>query len=124
MAASNPESTAAQRQFAAIAKVLTATPQVTLGSGKRGFGANALHIDAKLFAMVSSKGEFVVKLPKQRVDALEALGRGHRFDPGRGRLMKEWLAVTAGSVNEWTALAIEAMNFVRGRKNNELPHDA
>lgn len=38
-----------------------------------------------MFAMVSSNGNFVVKLPKQRVEQLEGSGAGRRFDPGHGR---------------------------------------
>jgi hypothetical protein len=34
-----------------------------------------------------SKGEMVVKLPKQRVDELIASGTGTRFEPGHGRLI-------------------------------------
>jgi hypothetical protein len=40
--------------------------------------------------MISSKGDFVVKPPKARVDVLVAFSRAERFDPGHGRLMKEW----------------------------------
>ena len=47
--------------------------------------------------MVSSSGEFVVKLPKGRVDALVASGAGERFDANRGRPMKEWLEVRSES---------------------------
>jgi hypothetical protein len=43
--------------------------------------------------MMSSKGKFVAKLPKTRVDQLAIDGRGERFDPGGGRVMKEWLEV-------------------------------
>ncbi len=53
--------------------------------------------------MISSKGKFVVKLPRQRVDALVATGEGERFDPGHGRLMKEWIAFDATSEIEWLA---------------------
>jgi hypothetical protein len=62
--------------------------------------------------MISSKGQFVVKLPKERVGALVTSGRGERFDPGHGRLMKEWLALDQGSDESWLALAREAMKFV------------
>jgi len=60
--------------------------------------------------MMSSKGQFVVKLPKDRVDELVRLGRGQYFDPGHGRLMKEWLAVEGGA-GSWIALAREAHRF-------------
>jgi len=60
----------------------------------RGFGSDALKVRGKIFAVLSSQGRFVVKLPRQRVDALVASGDGERFDPRRdGRVMKEWLAL-------------------------------
>src|SRR5207245_519170 len=31
--------------------------------------------------------------PRERMDELERLGRGERFDPGHGGRMKEWLAL-------------------------------
>ena len=43
--------------------------------------------------MVSSAGAFVVKLPSQRVEALEAAHQGKKFEAGKGRRMKEWLGV-------------------------------
>jgi hypothetical protein len=36
------------------------------------------------------KGRFVAKLPRGRVDELVSGGSGEYFDPGHGRLMKEW----------------------------------
>ena len=62
--------------------------------------------------MMSSKGEFVVKLPKDRVAGLVTSGEGKYFDPGRGKLVKEWVAIRDGSVS-WVALAKEAYHFVK-----------
>ena len=62
--------------------------------------------------MVSSSGQFVVKLPKARVEALVAKGVGERFDANRGRPMKEWLEVRSESAEEWLQLALEALEFV------------
>lgn len=81
--------------------------------GGKGFGSGALKVNGRIFAMMSSKGEFVVKLPKSRVDELVAAGKGVPFDPGRGKLMKEWLVVLAGE-SSWSALAREAYRFVKG----------
>jgi hypothetical protein len=80
--------------------------------GKKGFGSSALQVHGKIFAMVSSRGSFVVKLLKHRVESLEAAGAGQRFDPGHGRLMKEWLALQPTSKESWLSLAREAMRFV------------
>ena len=83
---------------------------------RKGFGSGALKVNGKIFAMVDAKGEFVVKLPKARVDELVKAGVGTLFEPGPGRLMKEWLAM-ASEPNDpnWLALAREACRFV-GRK--------
>ena len=80
-------------------------------SGK-GFGSDALKVRGKIFAMLSH-GRLVVKLPRQRVDALVASGDGERFDPRHdGRVMKEWLALAPTSSVEWLSLAREAQAFV------------
>ena len=73
---------------------------------------SVLSVDGKIFAMLA-RGRFVAKLPKDRVDALVRAGTGKRFDPGRGRLMKEWIAVARGRA-DWIALAKEACRYVRG----------
>jgi hypothetical protein len=86
-------------------------PRVT--SGGKGFGSGALKVSGKIFAMISSRGQFVVKLPKERVAELVREGRGEYFDPGRGKLMKEWFAQD-GKPNTWLALAKEAHCFVLG----------
>jgi len=111
----------AEARYATIVDALVGSPNVTLGPSSgakstRGFGSSALRINDKIFAMLSSSGEFVVKLPRQRVDALIASGDGERFDPGHGRLMKEWLAMGPTSEEEWLPLAKEAMEFVGSRR--------
>jgi TfoX/Sxy family transcriptional regulator of competence genes len=76
----------------------------------RKFGSNGLKVDGKLFALFT-RGTLVVKLPKERVAALVAKGDGKPFDPGHGRLMKEWLTVVSPKLS-WSALAKEAHAFV------------
>lgn len=76
----------------------------------RKFGSNGLKVDGKLFALFT-QGTLVVKLPKERVAALVAKGDGKPFDPGHGRLMKEWLTVVSPKLS-WKALAKEAHAFV------------
>jgi hypothetical protein len=46
------------------------------------------------------------------VAALAAAKIGEPFDPGHGRVMKEWLAVTSPKAS-WIALTREAHAFVR-----------
>jgi len=76
----------------------------------KGFGSKGLKVARKLFAF-HSKGRLVVKLPADRVEALVTAGTGERFDPGHGRLMKEWLAVPHNDTRLWPRLAREALEF-------------
>ncbi len=101
-----------QERFGEVVAALRAEPRVQVGEGGRRFGSSGLQVDGHIFAMVTSKGEYVVKLPRSRVDELVAAGAGHRFDPGHGRLMREWLALAPGTEADWLALAREALAFV------------
>ena len=102
-----------EARFAAVVEALARTPRVTHSKpSSRLFGSSTLKVHDKIFAMVSSSGQFVVKLPKARVDALVATGAGERFDANRGRPMKEWLAVSSDSAAERLQLAREALEFV------------
>jgi hypothetical protein len=80
-------------------------------TGGKGFGRTALKVDGKIFAMLSSKQEFVVKLPRERVAELVSVGHGRYFDAGKGKRMKEWLVVDAAPAR-WFSLAREARLFV------------
>lgn len=95
--------------FARVVRAFAHDARVTVGEGK-GFGSGGLKVDGKLFALLSSRGQFVAKLPKQRVNDLVAQGKGERFDPGHGRLMQEWIALRGAG--DWVALAREARKFV------------
>ena len=94
--------------FAAIVKHFARDPRVTFGG--QGFGSKALRLDGKIFAMISLRGQFVVKLPRDRVVELIDLGKAEYFDTGRGKVMKEWLAVLDGPAS-WRGLAEEAHQF-------------
>ena len=98
-------------RYDAIVAALLRAEGVTFGPPGTGFGASALKVNNKIFAMLW-KGRLVVKLPRERVDTLIAAGDGQCFDPGHGRLMKEWLAVDPTSEVDWLALAREARAFV------------
>jgi len=50
-------------------------------------GSDALKENGKIFLMISSKGSFVVKLPKNRVEELIARREGQRFEPRPGGLI-------------------------------------
>ena len=102
----------ARERFDQLAARFHGDPSVAGGTG---FGSMpGLRVGGKIFAMLA-KGELVVKLPKTRVDQLVDGAIAGRFDPGHGRLMKEWAAVPLAAAGEWDALADEAFRFV-GRR--------
>lgn len=95
-------------RFAPVADAFAGEPGVGSGRMMASFG---LKVNGKIFAM-SVRGHFVAKLPRARIDALVAAGRGVRFSPGNGRVMWEWIDMEDGE-EEWVALAREAYDFVR-----------
>jgi hypothetical protein len=99
-----------EQRFATLAADLAKNTAAVL-SDKKGFGSGALTIDGKIFALLS-KERLVVKLSRRRVDELIAARCGERFDPGHGRLMKEWIAMDCDCATPWAELAREAMTFV------------
>jgi hypothetical protein len=106
----------AESRFAALVGSFADVPDVEVPdrSARRRFGSDALRARGSIFAMISH-GRLVVKLPAARVGALIGEGTGLPFDGGKGRAMKEWLAVTGGDDETWAALAHEALDFVRSR---------
>lgn len=110
--AKSQESPDVDPSFAPVVAAFAKDRQV---SRKRMFStSNALNVNGKIFAMFV-KGKFVAKLPKTRVDDLVQDGRGEYFDPGHGRLMKEWVAI-GGDQPSWVGLAREAHRFVKESK--------
>jgi TfoX/Sxy family transcriptional regulator of competence genes len=95
-------------RFAEVVEALR--PDRAVGASKM-FGAPGLRVGGKVFAMLVH-GRLVVKLPPARVAALVAAGHGTRFDPGHGRLMREWVAVDSAAETPWVDLAREARRFV------------
>ena len=69
-----------EARFAAVIKALNKEPGVTQAKpGSQTFGHETLTVHDTIFAMVSSAGDLVVKLPKARVDALESGRASIRF---------------------------------------------
>ena len=102
-----------EERYASLVEELLGTSEATQ-SGKKGFGSSALWVRGKIFAMLYND-KLVVKLPTSRVDALIASGEGDRFEGGRGRPMKEWVALEP-TCEEWLPLAKEAMEFVASKE--------
>jgi hypothetical protein len=105
-------------RFDALVATMLERPGTTHGAAggpKRAFGSTSLKTNGKIFAMLVL-GRLVLKLDRQRVDALVESGAGTRFDPGHGRLMKEWLDVHPDSdQTTWLDLATESEAFVANR---------
>ena len=97
--------------FDLVAAAFDGDRRVTRG-GSKGFGAGALKVDGKIFAMICTKGKFVAKLPKERVDELVERSQGMRFNP-KGKVMKEWFVAEDPGLS-WLKLAREAHSFVKG----------
>jgi hypothetical protein len=97
--------------FARVVEAFKDDRHVTRGKLMSSYG---LKVNGKIFAMFA-KGRFVTKLPKARVDALVSSGRGERFAPRPGRLMKEWVVVDPEGA-DWVALAREAYRFVHSAR--------
>ena len=111
----------AQERFGALVETMLEQSEATYGSdessgARRSFGSTSLKANGKIFAMLVSD-RLVVKLPAHRVGELIEQGTGERFDPGHGRLQKEWLSVASDARDDWLALASESEAFVgRGRR--------
>ena len=106
--------------FETVVATFARDRQVTCEKGWSA-GNLVLKVNGKIFAMLN-KGRLVTKLPKARLDELVTGGIGCHFDAGRGRPMKEWVAVDEAS--DWVALAKEGYSFVKGRAargRRELP---
>jgi hypothetical protein len=118
MAPKTKTQSAAEVAFARVAQTISKDPRVddpSLARGK-GFGSKGLKVARKLFAFLSSKEMLVLKLSADRVDALVAAGKGAQFDPGHGRLMKEWVAVEVRHRAQWLRLAREALDAAAARR--------
>jgi hypothetical protein len=109
---------AAARWEALVAAMLSesAATYGNEGGAQRAFGSTSLKTNGKIFAMLV-KDRLVVKLSAARVEELVTEGVGERFDPGHGRIQKEWLSVRGSDPDSWRTLTVESEAFVakRGR---------
>lgn len=113
-------SSVARSRFDMIVDRVRADPAVTIGGPSgRGFGTGALQVDGHIFVMVASGDRLVFKLPRPRVDDLVAVGAGARFDPGHGRIMREWFVLDAEAAVDWLALAEEARRHVGAPRDEQ-----
>ena len=94
--------------FDAISADYLARPGVDIGPM---FGSEGLRIRGKVFAFMGYRGGLIAKLPRERVDALEASGRAERMVM-RERAMREWVFVAPDAVDLWPDVVAEAFAFV------------
>jgi hypothetical protein len=71
----------------------------------------SLKIKRKMFAFPAKDGNLTVKLPKERVTELLTSGEGLPYDPGNGKIMKEWVIIPLKYSDKWMDYAKEAMKF-------------
>lgn len=115
-----------EHRYAQLVETLASHSSVTVAAvRKRGLGSTALCVGGRIFAVLSWSEQLVVRLAKERVDALVAAGRGARFEPFHGRPMQEWFESGLGQETDWLSLAEEALSFAQGRQeahsNDEFP---
>ena len=105
----------AAERFAAMVAATAGVPDVQPpdSDGGRRFGAEALRLGGSIVAMLV-QGRVVLKLPRERVEALVAAGDGEPFDNGRGRPMREWVALTGDPAGDGGLLE-EALALARSR---------
>ena len=113
--------TAAQERFAALVEKMTTESHATYGNdeskgARRMFGSTSIKTGGKMFAFLHKNERLVVKLPAVRVEDMLASGDGQPYDPGDGRVMREWVVVTAAELDDWLALAVEAEAYVSRRQ--------
>ena len=77
---------------------------VTVNAGR---GSQGLKVGKKMFAMFF-RGDLLLTLPPERVEALIAGGRGLPYDPGTGKVMKNRLLIPAAKKRAWIKLCEEA----------------
>ena len=71
----------------------------------------SLKINKKMFAMLN-KGNFVLKLPKERVSELKKSRIGIDWLAG-DKIMKEWIIIPLEYSSKWEELTEEAKQFAK-----------
>jgi hypothetical protein len=70
----------------------------------------SLKIKKKMFAFLK-EGNLVVKLPKNRVTELISSEVGLPYDPGNGKIMKEWVIIPLDLSDKWIDFTLESKDF-------------
>ena len=92
-----------------IEELQAADPRIEEGTI---MGGRCARVGCEFLALVDFKGSgLVVKLPKDRVDALITQGRGESFAPA-GKVFKSWVSISRCDRRAWRALLREGIAFV------------
>lgn len=84
-------------------------PRIVVGRIMR---SQCLRVGGEFLALYDVKrGGLVVKLPRERVEALLETGKGEAFAPA-GRVFKEWVLVADATRRQWRRLLREGIDFV------------
>ncbi len=95
-----------------LAEELYADPSVTRGTM---MGFPCLRASGQYFASLEKDTRrLIVKLPRERVEALVSTGEGLAFAPA-GRVFREWVVVPEVGEERWRLLLGEAKEFVGHR---------
>ncbi len=102
-------------RFAAMVADTAGEPDVQPpgSDGGRRFGSDTLRLGGSIVAMLV-QGRVVLKLPRERVEALIGAGDGAPFENGRGQPMREWVALTGDPADD-PALLRGALELARSR---------
>ena len=115
----------AVRRFARVVRELASDRDVRgvlwPSAGPRRFGSESLRFRGKVFALLYYRRTLVVKLPRSRVEELEAAGVGARWNPARRGPFREWLELDPASTHDWTDLAREALDFAQSLHATNRP---
>ena len=103
------------RRFAVLVASVADDAEVRLpdSAGGRRLGSETLRLGGRIVAMLV-QGQVVLKLPRERVEALLERGDGAPFLDGRGRPMREWVALTGEPAGDPDLLR-EALDLARSR---------
>ena len=75
-------------------------------------GGRCARVSGEFLALVDFKGSgLVVKLPRERVEALIDAGTGQTFAPA-GKVFKEWVSVPRRDRRRWRSRLREGISFV------------
>ena len=103
------------QRFAALVDAVAGEPGVQPpdAAGGRRFGSESLRLGGSIVAMLVG-GRVVLKLPRERVEALVTAGDGAPFENGRRQPMREWVALTGDPAADLPLLR-EALDLARSR---------